>query len=63
MKFNENLKKMRQKSELTQKELADKIGKTLSALQHYEHGLREPDLITLKQIKEILCCSYEDLLD
>ena len=63
MNFKENLQKIRIQRQITQKELAEKIGKGISTLQHYEHGFREPDFKTLEKIKNVLNCTYDDLLN
>lgn len=38
------IKELREKAELTQKELADKAGVSQRAISHWEQGLREPGL-------------------
>src|SRR5690606_23752258 len=47
------LRKAREKSRLTQKYVADKIGIHNSTLGKYELGEREPDLEIIKQLAEI----------
>jgi transcriptional regulator with XRE-family HTH domain len=44
MTFAEKLKELRTKAALSQSELADKSGMSLSAVHDYEQGKREPSL-------------------
>lgn len=60
--FAENLKRLRLKKGLTQKELADKLSLSPSAIGMYEQGRREPDLTTLKKICELFEISCDQLL-
>lgn len=60
--FGENLKHLRETREITQQQMADKLEMTRQAYAKYEQGKREPSFSTLKIIKEILSCSYDDIL-
>lgn len=40
--MKERLKKLREQKGVTQKEVADAIGVTISAYSNYEQGIREP---------------------
>lgn len=62
MPFGENLKCLRESKEITQQQMADKLSMTRQAYAKYEQGKREPNFSTLRIIKEILSCSYDDLL-
>ncbi len=62
MNFGENLKKFREANQLTQAQISKLLGMTRQAYAKYEQGKREPNFSTLKQIVNILNCSYDDLL-
>lgn len=62
MPFGENLKHLRESREITQQQMADKLKITRQAYAKYEQGKREPNFSILKIIREILSCSYDDLL-
>ena len=44
MEFKIRLKELRQKSPLTQKEISEKLGISVSAYQYYEAGKNEPNI-------------------
>jgi transcriptional regulator with XRE-family HTH domain len=48
--FNENLRLLRKKNDMTQADLAKKLGISSSAVAMYERGEREPNFDTLKNI-------------
>lgn len=50
IKFNEQLRLLRQEWGLSQQELADRIGLSKSSINMYERGEREPGIDTLKRI-------------
>ena len=52
--FNENLKKARLESGLSQKELSENIGVAKSTYSLYESGKREPNVNTIKKIASAL---------
>ena len=60
--FKENLKSMRKREQLTQKELADKTGLTRSRINNYERGVREPDLKTLELLAEFFEVDFNTLI-
>ena len=49
-KFNINLKNARERKEITQKELAERIGVAKSTYSLYESGNREPNVQTIRKI-------------
>lgn len=54
--FAENIKYLRKMNHLTQKSLADRLGKTANAVSNWEQGIRQPtvnDMITV--------CNYFDI--
>lgn len=60
--FKENLKSMRKRDHLTQKELADKTGLTRSRINNYERGVREPDFKTLELLAEFFEVDFNTLI-
>lgn len=60
--FNENLKDARLKKNLSQKEVAEKIGVAKSTYSLYESGNREPNVDTIKKIADVLNVSADQLL-
>jgi len=52
MPFGNTIKQLREKSELTQKDLADKLGLTNSTISKYERNELEPNTEMLLKISE-----------
>lgn len=61
--FFYNLKKLRERYHLTQLGLAEKLKVSNGAISKWENCQREPDLSTLKKIKEYFNISYDSLLE
>lgn len=61
-KFNENLKIARENCNMSQKEVAEKIGVAKSTYSLYESGSREPNVQTIKKIADVLSVSADTLL-
>lgn len=61
-KFNENLKAVRERNNISQKELASIIGVAKSTYSLYESGNREPNVQTIKKIADALNTSADVLL-
>lgn len=57
------IKSNREKRNLSQEYMADRLGITARAYQNYEYGNREPKLATLRTIAEILEIPVAHLLD
>lgn len=57
-----NLKEIRKEKKLTQKEIADRLGITQSAYNHWEQNNRTPDSNTVIRLAEILEVSVDRLL-
>ena len=53
MKLNEKIKLLRNNTNLTQKEMAKKLGVSLSSLQKYEYGDFKPSSDILKKMSEV----------
>lgn len=60
--FNENLRKMRQKMNITQAALAKKLDVSSSTIGMYEQGRREPDSKMLMKMAELFGVSVDYLL-
>jgi transcriptional regulator with XRE-family HTH domain len=56
------IKKMRTKSGLTQKQLADRLGVKQQNVSDWERGERSPSAKNLKKLAEILNCQIDDLV-
>lgn len=63
MNIGENIKKYRKEKGLTQKELAEKIGKGFSTVQKYELNIAQPPIDVLNNIAEILDINVSQLFD
>jgi len=57
-----NIREARRVKDLTQKDLAKKIGLTTSAISNYETGVSQPSVDILKEIARILDTSVEYLI-
>ena len=57
------MKKLRERYHLTQLGLAEKLKVSNGAISKWENCQREPDLSTLKKIKEYFNISYDSLLE
>ena len=62
MKFEENLKSLRERNNLSQIELSKKIGLSNVTLSQYEKGVRKPDIQTLTLIAQFFNVSTDYLL-
>ena len=56
------LKELRQRKDVTQREVANAIGCSSQAYAKYERGEREPDLFTLKQLSKYFGVSIDYIL-
>ena len=57
------IKEIRKKNNLTQKELADKLGVTYQAVSKWENAKNIPDLSVLKEIKRLYNIDIDSILD
>jgi transcriptional regulator with XRE-family HTH domain len=57
-----NLKTLRLKKNLTQSELAVRLGVKESTICNYEKGTRQPNILVVRKLCEILECSPNELL-
>lgn len=62
MSFAENVKRLREQQNLTQKELAERIGITQPTIAQYEMGIKVPTIIVGAKLAEQLGTTCEELL-
>jgi len=60
--LGENLKRLREERQLTQKDIASHIHKSVQAYSQYELDKREPDLDTLIKIADFYQVSLDDIV-
>ncbi len=61
-KLGENLKKIRTNKNITQTELAEKLGVNKSFVSNLENGKNNPTLLTITNIADVLSIPIEELL-
>jgi transcriptional regulator with XRE-family HTH domain len=61
--IHNKIKRLREQSDLTQQEMADKLNMHLKTWQKVENGITKLDIERLKQIAEILGTTVEDLIN
>lgn len=61
--FGDRLKELRRQKNLSQQEVADKIGMHFTNISRYERGLARPNSETLKKLAEILSVSSGYLIE
>lgn len=62
-KIGSFIKKIRKDNNLTQKELADKLGVTYQAVSKWENGLNIPDIGIIKEISKLYNIDINEILD
>ena len=62
MKIGENIRKAREEKNISQKELAERLGVTPPMLSQYETGKRSPRVPTLLKIAEAIDCDPRALV-
>jgi len=62
MSFGENLKRLRIANNLTQEQLSTRLGVARSSIAQYESNNIKPPLETILSIRDVLNCSFEQLL-
>ena len=60
--FGERLREARQENRLTQDDLAEKLGVTISCISHYESGRRTPNVNMIVTLSEFLKVSLDNLI-
>ena len=62
MRFGENFKKLRQEANLSQKEVAEKLGIYQSNVSDWENDVSRPEYEKLIQLAKLYSCSILELL-
>lgn len=62
-KFNEKLEILLANNDMRQKDLAEMVIASPSAVQKWVKGINQPDISTLKQLSKYFCISLDDLTD
>ncbi|WP_070000040.1 helix-turn-helix domain-containing protein [Cellulosilyticum sp. I15G10I2] len=62
LKIHENIRKLRLEKGYNQKDLADKMGVTVTAVSNWENGNRIPETVTLDKLADIFNCTTDYLL-
>lgn len=60
--FAANVRALREEANLTQKELADRMGTTQRKVSYWESGKIEPDLASLWRPADLFCVSVDELI-
>ena len=63
MAFAENLKRLREKTGMTQNDLAIDVGVSQTMIAQYERGMKLPNIITSVQLAKILGTTVEKLVE
>ena len=63
MKFCDKLVKMRKNNNMSQEQLADRLGMSRQAISKWESGQSIPDMAKILELCKILNCNLEDLVD
>ena len=63
MSFAENVKRLREKKRITQKELAERVGITQPTVAQYEMGIKVPTIVIGARIAEQLGTTCEELIN
>lgn len=58
-----SIRDIRLVKKLSQKEISKKLNISQNTYSQYENKKRQPSLEILKSLKQILNCSYDDLID
>lgn len=62
MSFAENVKTLREKKDLTQEELANKVGIAQPNIAMYEKGVKIPTIIVGVELAQVLGTTCEELV-
>lgn len=61
--FKNQLKYYRKSINISQEQIANKLGMTQQAYANYEQGIREPNIETIKKLCIIFDCTADELLE
>ena len=62
MEYNEKLKELRVKNNMSQEQLAEQLHVTRQTVSKWEQGINQPDIYTLKQYSTIFNVSLDELI-
>ncbi|MBE5962484.1 MAG: helix-turn-helix domain-containing protein [Lachnospiraceae bacterium] len=62
MMFQQNLQRIRKQRQLSQEQLAEKLGISRQAVAKWENGLAYPDIENLIRLSEVLCVTIDSLM-
>lgn len=62
MEFKNRLKELRKQSTYTQKDIAERLGISVTAYQYYETGKNEPNIEKLKALADMFHVSLDYLM-
>ena len=62
MKIGNRLRDLREKNNITQAQIAEKLGITQGAVSQWEVGATNPSIGTISKLSEILNCTVDELL-
>jgi len=60
--FSNNFKYFRHDANLSQTELAQRLGVRKQTVFHYEHGMRYPGIDIIMTLCDVFCCTPDELL-
>ncbi len=63
LSFGKKIKKLRLESNLTQKQLAEKLNVSFQTISKWEKDINEPDIANIVKLVHILNCSYKYLFE
>lgn len=63
MSIGENIKNLRLRNDMTQEQLGDKIGVTVSMISQIERGTKTVTMPTGKLIADVFGCTVDDLFN
>lgn len=62
LSIGKNIREYRRKNDMTQEELADRLGVSYQSVSRWENGLTYPDIEFLPAIAKLLSCSVDELM-
>ena len=62
MKIGSRLREFREKKNITQAQIADRLGITQGAVSQWESGVTNPSISMISGLAEILDCTVDELL-
>lgn len=61
--YENHIRKFREKSNMTQQELAERLGTTVRSVRRWENGEIIPDVLTGVKISKILGVKFSEIFD